>query len=401
LYGLTQAVITNFSPETATVWLHNNLNTNHTITGLQEGFHIVRARAFLPRSGKSSVFNTFLQTFYYDAQPPAGAIAYPAADVATITASSYEVVVRADNSTTGVEFNILDSNPANDDAQTGAGNGNGLLNGEPRFVSAAPTASNPSISQVYPSLPKEYRFNYVAVPSAGTATITVRLRESSTDIFTNRLTTLTRTVNTLAPLSTVTISSLLEGALLVLAPTNITTIRACFTATLTTTNTELFSVLINGALQPRANYVILVPGGTCGTANRTLLYNWTNATPGTNLVQIVYTNFATTIEDSVRVAVARPGDSDGDGMTDAGEILAGTDPYNPSSALRITEWDNGNRLIVWASQPDRQYQVLATTNLSEPMVPISPIVQGNSGSTFYFDSAQPAAQKYYRIQLVH
>jgi hypothetical protein len=44
LYGLTQFGITNFNPTTATVWLHNDLNTNNTATGLRSGFHIARAR---------------------------------------------------------------------------------------------------------------------------------------------------------------------------------------------------------------------------------------------------------------------------------------------------------------------------------------------------------------------
>ena len=39
----------------------NNLKTNDTITGLKEGYHIVRAHAYLPRDGKSGVFNTFLR----------------------------------------------------------------------------------------------------------------------------------------------------------------------------------------------------------------------------------------------------------------------------------------------------------------------------------------------------
>ncbi|HEX5218128.1 MAG TPA: alpha-amylase family glycosyl hydrolase, partial [Verrucomicrobiae bacterium] len=107
--GLTQFAITNFNPATAAVWLHNNRNTNDTITGLREGFHMVRARAFLPRDGKSGVFNTFLQTFYYDAAPPTGVIAFPVNDGENLNGSTYQVVVRADSSVTGVEFNISDS----------------------------------------------------------------------------------------------------------------------------------------------------------------------------------------------------------------------------------------------------------------------------------------------------
>ena len=48
------------NPTTAVVWLHNDLNTNNTTIGLQSGFHILRARTFLPRTGKSGVYNTFL-----------------------------------------------------------------------------------------------------------------------------------------------------------------------------------------------------------------------------------------------------------------------------------------------------------------------------------------------------
>ncbi|MGC3957740.1 MAG: alpha-amylase family glycosyl hydrolase [Verrucomicrobiota bacterium] len=200
-YGQATFAITNFNPTTATVWLHNNLKTNDTITGLKEGYHIVRARAYLPRSGKSAVFNTFLQTFYYDALPPTGAIAFPSADGSTISSSTYSVVIRTDSSVTGVEFNIQDSNALNDDAATGQANGNGNTNGTPRFVAANAVTPNDTISASYPNLPKEYRFSFVNVPDSGTATITVRLREATSELFPNRITTLTRMVNTLAPQS--------------------------------------------------------------------------------------------------------------------------------------------------------------------------------------------------------
>src|SRR5437660_2956258 len=112
-YGLTQFGITNFNPTTVTVWTHNDRNTNNTTTGLSTGFHIVRGRLFLSRSGKSGVYNTFLQTFYFDGQLPQGAIAFPMSDGATISGGTYQVVVRADNATTGAEFNIQDSDPNN------------------------------------------------------------------------------------------------------------------------------------------------------------------------------------------------------------------------------------------------------------------------------------------------
>ena len=69
LFGLTQAAITNFNPANAVVWLHNDLNPANTTVGLQSGFHILRARTFLPvinytnqnyvYANQAQVYNTF------------------------------------------------------------------------------------------------------------------------------------------------------------------------------------------------------------------------------------------------------------------------------------------------------------------------------------------------------
>src|SRR5262249_39440080 len=59
-------------------------------------------------------------------------------------------------------------------------------------------------------------------------------------------------------------------------------------------------------------------------------------------------------------------DSDGDGMTDLAEFLAGTNPTNATSKLSFistTVQTNGVRLQ-WASVPGRAYQVLTSTNLT-------------------------------------
>jgi hypothetical protein len=77
LYGVTQFAITNFNPATAVIWQHDDLNPSNTVVGLEPGFHIIRLHSFLPRSGQASIYNTFLQTFYYDPAPPQGVIVYP------------------------------------------------------------------------------------------------------------------------------------------------------------------------------------------------------------------------------------------------------------------------------------------------------------------------------------
>lgn len=398
LFGRAQFGITNFNPTTATVWLHNNLNTNHTETGLREGFHIVRARAFLPRAAKSSVFNTFLQTFYYDAEPPGGAIAFPAADGNNLSSSSYTAVIRADSSVTSVEVNVQDSDAGNDDATTGLARGNGQSNGIPVFVDVTLVNPDPAISAQHPNLPQEFRHTYSVIPSSGTATLTVRLKELTSAVLTNRVTTLARTVNTLAPASIVRLNQPgADGQVFVLNTNDFILLHTCFTSTLTTNNANLFSLYLNGLFQPRNNFIFLPTG--CGAGMRSLYYYWTNPPAGSNVIQLVFTN-GFTLNDTRTLAVARPGDSDGDGMSDLHELIAGTDPQSVASVLRISELANGNQLVVWDSVPGVNYQVLATTNLIMPMQVISPIIPAAGASSFYFDSAPDPTNKFYRVQVV-
>jgi hypothetical protein len=404
LYGLTQSGITNFNPATATVWLHNDLNTNSTSTGLAAGFHIVRARCFLPRAGKSGTYNTFLQTFYYDGQLPTGAIAFPPTDGSTIASSTYQVVVRADSSVIGVDFNIQDSDPNNDDAATGQSNGNGLTNGVPVFVSATQVSPDPTLNTQYPNAPQEFRFTYVAVPSSGTATITVRLKTLSSSVYTNRITTLTRTVNTQAPGNVLYFSNpASDGSVLLLASNATYLVQACFTPTLTTNDASLFSLYINGALQPRGGYAFQPPGAVAGCPGlRSFLYNWTTFQPGTNLLQLNFTNQLTlSASRSVEVGILYSSlDSDGDGMPDWMELIAGTNPYDSNSVLRITGLQNGNQLA-WQSVSNIRYQVLATTNLLFPLFPVSTVLQAVDSTTFWSDAALDPTNKFYRVQVVH
>ncbi len=392
LYGLTQFGITNFNPATATAWLHNNLNTNDTVTGLPSGFHIVRAHCLLPRTGKSAVYNTFLQTFYYAGQLPGGVIAYPAADGATLTGSSYTVVVRADNSVTAVDYCITDNN--------------GQSCGEASSVSPDGT-----LSQQYPAYPREYRFAYSPVASSGTATINVYLKDTASSVYTNRHTVLTRTVNAQGPEMVLDIvNPAADGQVLILNSNDVFTISSCFTSTLTTTNYNLFSIYINGAFQPRLdgnnNVLYNIRPFGCGTGMRQLYYNWTGFAPGTNVIQFYFTNgIALDATRTVLVGIRNsPLDTDADGVADWLELIAGTDAWNPGSFLHITDLVSGNPVeLTWSSVPGKVYQVQATTNLSYPPTSIvGAVVSADPTNTVtrWFDSAPDATNRFYRIQLV-
>lgn len=139
-----------------------------TTTGLAEGFHVLRARAFLKRDGKSPLHNTLTRTFYYDTRRPTGRIVFPGSDAQALEGSSYGVVVRADNSATRVSFKILDSDPANDD---GGGNGS--------WADASEVTAGPGIDPGDPALTREFRFDYRNIPTNGSATLLVRIRETS------------------------------------------------------------------------------------------------------------------------------------------------------------------------------------------------------------------------------
>ncbi|MEY2487465.1 MAG: hypothetical protein QOH39_3113 [Verrucomicrobiota bacterium] len=235
---LTTFQIPHFNGLTALVYPHNDYGV--TQTGLTEGFHVLRARAFLKRDStgvgnglRSSIYNTFTLPFYYDAQLPQGEIKFPAQND-TIGGSRYGVVVRTDPSVTEVWYHIDDSDTSNNDTatRTQAGNGSGFepftdtngngtwdagepfqdLNGDgvwngsigTTWVLAKEVTPNPLVVSTYP---REWRFDYNNIPSTGTATVQVRLRELSSAAYKDfnlsdangHYTTLARQVTTAGP----------------------------------------------------------------------------------------------------------------------------------------------------------------------------------------------------------
>ncbi|HTR43559.1 MAG TPA: hypothetical protein VMH87_18255, partial [Pseudomonadales bacterium] len=378
LFGLTQATITNFNPTTAVVWYHNDLNPANTYTGLQTGYHIIRARTFLSRPGQSSVYNTFAQTFYYDGSLPSGVITSPAGGT-TISNSTYTIVIRGDSSVTEADVNIQDGATNTYDIYTGQANGIGTnSSGQPIFVAAQSVTPNPTLSAQYPNYSQEFHLNFPFVPTGGVVNITVHLKELTSSLYANRFTTLNVSFNAQAPTQYVTISNPSQDGQVVTLPNGAPfTIQACFTTNLLN-NPSNFWIFINGAFQPRGqnNSLYTIGGSGCGPGMQMISYNWQNPVIGTNSIEVLYSNTtATVISDMKSVIIAR--------------------------SLQITSL-TGNNQLNWSSAPGLNYEVLATTNLNDPFEPISGVIPSQGTSTSYTDQTytNTIPQKFYEIELL-
>ncbi|MFO1532073.1 MAG: hypothetical protein U1F77_20675, partial [Kiritimatiellia bacterium] len=204
---MTVFKIDGFNAQTVQYRPHNDYGA--TATGLKEGLHFLQARAFINRGGTSpfpgaSIYNTFSQTFYYDAQTPGGEIKFPQEND-TVGGQEYEVVVRADETVTGAMFHIDDASAANDDAATGKPFGNGMATNalDQAWIAASEVTPSGVIASAFP---KEFRFKLRNIPSGNTPlAIKVRLLElsSSTNMTLNaaqgHFTELVRNVNANGP----------------------------------------------------------------------------------------------------------------------------------------------------------------------------------------------------------
>lgn len=170
----TEFQIANFNANETEYYVHNDYSIKRK--GLTEGFHVLRARAYLQRPGQASLYNTFTQVFYYDAKNPEGAVQFPA-DNTELTSFDYEFVVHTDHTVKEVLYNIVDTDVRNDDVNVGRNYGNGnKADGTPSW-GVIPTVR--SINDTGNGMTKEWRFKYINIPSSGTATVNLVLRETA------------------------------------------------------------------------------------------------------------------------------------------------------------------------------------------------------------------------------
>ncbi|PYL00280.1 MAG: hypothetical protein DME19_05660 [Verrucomicrobia bacterium] len=95
-------------------------------------------------------------------------------------------------------------------------------------------------------------------------------------------------------------------------------------------------------------------------------------------------------------------DTDGDGMTDYAEFIAGTDPNNASSVLELTPpaaQSNGNLRFDWPSVPGRAYRLEMSADLVV-WTPLSDWISARTTtSSMVVQPQTTGANNFYRLEV--
>lgn len=331
----TQFEISNFNATTAPYFVHNDYGK--AAVGLEEGFHVVRTRAFVNRGDGASIFKTNTQTFYYDAEKPTGLVRFPNQGD-TLGGSSYGCVALSDTSVTRVQFYIDDLDPGNDDPAKG----NGLNNWKDATLASTPTNLGTT------GMAKEWRFDYENIPNTGTANIVVRFKETSSSE-NNALgdddgwfTTVTRAVNTGSSINfnigiPTTTGELVDKnyVMRVYFKKELIPVGMSDTDFLDEVSIFISSTVSgqpdNPVLQPRGNYVL---NRDVNATEHSIAYTFPNLYNGNpdflHFVRVVHERGTLNLRDTekVRMRVDETSDGDGDGLPDFWERLYAFDPTN-------------------------------------------------------------------------
>ncbi len=371
--------IENFDATNVVHFPHNDYG--EMTTGLEEGFHVLRTKSFLSRNGRSSIFRTETQTFYYDTERPTAQILYPSEND-QLGGAVYGAVALSDSSVTNVQFRIIHSNPARNIDWTDA-----------YQVDTPSLLDNTSFT-------REWRFDYNDIPATGNAQILVRFREASSlaDNFLSdeagHFTTLTRSVTTGVPVNyrfgfpATDGETVGEGYVA----------KVLFDKALAAQLDE-FTVLMNGiSAEPASLAMVRNETANDDALAITLpnLYDGNGSKP--HEIRVIHQRGGSTlsaIRNILAVPTALP-DSDTDGLPDIWELIHGLEPNNPNgvhggqgdfdrdglsnlleflskknplissrSILTASETSDGNTLLEFEVFTDRRYRIWRGSDLNK------------------------------------
>jgi autotransporter-associated beta strand protein len=104
------------------------------------------------------------------------------------------------------------------------------------------------------------------------------------------------------------------------------------------------------------------------------------------------------------------GDDDSDGQSNYAEFVAGTNPNDSNSALRITQAkaDAGKSVLTWTSVGGKRYRVQYTDDLVKPFSDLvrdaatetAPASRGIEGTQSFTDTESTNTARYYRVKVI-
>ena len=94
------------------------------------------------------------------------------------------------------------------------------------------------------------------------------------------------------------------------------------------------------------------------------------------------------------------GDPDGDAFRNIEEYLAGTNPRDGNSLLRISQLSDGGRRVTWQSVPGRNYQVYSAPEITFAFEPLGGTVTAFQNSTSYTNNAPLTGREFYRVRVL-
>lgn len=427
--------ITNFNAGTVPYYPHNDWG--RMAVGLDEGFHVLRTKAILGRAaGDTPIFRERTQTFYCDTVAPTGRFLWPPADGWVLSNSTYGVVARSDMTVDEAWYRIEDTDPDNDDTATGVNNGNNAWVKAGQNIVTAPMPGQ--------MLEREWRFNYVNIPTSGTAVIKVRLREttSSTNMSDTdaegHFTTLTRTVTAGGSGSRFFVATPAADGAVVGVGSNFAT---HFSKELANgwSDAELrtaFVIRINGTAQSNTSYVITRDVSSLDHAVSLALPNLYNGQP--TYQHVLSTTFtrdgypelvaqrwvlAEVDDDSnddgipdaweqkwgAPVGSIAPGaNDDGDPFVNSNEYVANTNPFDSNDFLRVDGvWPPPSTPLglEFTGQSNRNYFVwyredpLDATNEWQRANPLTSPIEGEGRRAEYLDTTAGRTGRFYRVEV--